>query len=433
MGGYLRALHGSSVTRSVISVAALVMLIGLLFAVDVYTTYTVFTSSYPGANDFYSRWKGAQVYWAQGVDPYSEEATLAIQQGIYGRPAQPGEDPGPFAYPLYTIFLLIPIVWLPYAWAEAVWLVILQFALICSVLLYMSLLDWRLPGWLLALTGLWTIIFYHGARTIALGQFAALVLLWTVGTLWALRRGHEILAGALLALTTIKPQMSVLLIPILLFWGLGRRRWRFLAAFGAATLILLGASFVLMPGWLLEFVRQVMRYPSYTAIGSPVWVLTHYFLAQLAPELSQASLTWAEVTLSGLLIAYLLWTARHISRVEVASGSFQWLVGLTLIVTNLVALRTATTNFVALYIPLFFGLSVAATHYIFSRHWPLLLSLFYLLSVVGLWALFAVTVEGKFEHPIMYLPLPVGLLIAFVGSRRVMQKVMIPIQSMPDL
>ncbi len=398
--------------RSLTSIAAITLLIAFLFAFDVYGTYSAFTSKYPGANDFYSRWKGAQVYWAEGIDPYSDQATLAIQQGLYGRPARPDEDPGPFAYPFYTVFLLVPLVWLPYTWVEAIWLVILEFALIGGVLLYLSLIDWHLHGWLLALTGLWAVLFYHSGRTILLGQFAGLIFLWTVGTLWALGRGHDVTAGVLLALTTVKPQMSMLLIPALLLWGLGWRRWRFLGTFGTAMVFLLGVSFLLLPGWLVQFVHQVARYPSYTAIGSPVWVITHYYLPQLS--------TPVEVSISALLLLYLLVQWRRLPHVGATSSTFQWLIGLTLIVTNLVVLRTATTNFVVLYIPLFLGLKAAANR-LPRSHWSL--ALFYLLSIIGLWALFLGTVEGKFEHPIMYLPLPVGLFIAFIWAREALQRV----------
>ena len=97
--------------RSVTSIVIVVLLLGLLFALDVYATHRVFTLSHPGANDFYSRWKAAQVYWVEGIDPYSDQATLAIQRGIYGRAAGPDDDPGLFAYPFYTVFLLAPLVW----------------------------------------------------------------------------------------------------------------------------------------------------------------------------------------------------------------------------------------------------------------------------------------------------------------------------------
>ena len=395
--------HKSPSRRELIVV---VLLLCLLFALDVYAVHSVFTSRYPGANDFYSRWKGAELFWREGLDPYSDEATLAIQEGIYGRPAQPDEDPGPFAYPFYTVFLLAPLAPLSYAWAEAIWLVILQFSLISGVLLCLGLVDWRLPRWLVVLTALWAVAFYHSARTLFLGQFAGLVFLWTAGALLALKTRRDVVAGILLALTTIKPQMSFLLIPALLIWGVGRRRWRFLGSFGGTMALLLGVSFVVLPTWLSEFVAQVLRYPSYTAIGSPVWIVAHHYLPWLG--------TPGEVAISAILLLYLLIECWRLPRVEAGSERFLWLAGLVLLITNLVALRTATTNYVVLYIPLYFALQVAADR---SRRAHLWLTLFYVLSGAALWVLFLATVTGDYEHPIMYLPLPLGLLLFLVWAR----------------
>jgi Gpi18-like mannosyltransferase len=98
-----------------------------------------------------------------------------------------------------------------------------------------------MPAWLLALTVLWGILLYNSVRTVILGQFAGIVFLGIVATIFALRRQREGIAGVLLALTTMKPQMSFLLIPALLIWGLGQRRWRFLAAFFLSLAVLFGA------------------------------------------------------------------------------------------------------------------------------------------------------------------------------------------------
>ena len=399
-------------------VIGVVLLFALLFAGDVYVTHQTFTSRFPGANDFYSRWRGAQVYWLDGVDPYSEQATLAIQQGIYGRATKPDEDPGPFAYPFYTVFLLFPLVRLPYVWAEAIWLVILQFSLVAGVFLYLSTVDWRQPPWLMALTGLWAVLFYHSGRTILLGQFAGLIFLWTAGVLYALKQERNVAAGILLAFTTIKPQMSVFFIPALVLWAIGQRRWRFLIAAAATMAVLTGASFALLPGWLAQFIGQIGRYPSYTAIGSPIWIIIHHYLPQTGLHVGEATPTLLEIGLSGLLVVYLLFQWRHLPQARVASGLFHWLIGMTLIITNLVVLRTATTNYVALYIPLLFCMRLAADR------WPKgdwLLAVFYLLSTVAGWAMFTITVAGRFEHPIMYLPLPVGLFVIFIWATRPLQ------------
>lgn len=396
------------------------VVVGLLwlFALMVVVTQAVFTSRFPGANDFYPRWRGAQLFFLEGVDPYSREATEAIQRGLYGRPALPDEDQALFVYPFYTIFLLIPLIGMPYVWVQAVWLVTLQFALIAGVVLSLRFLEWRLPTWLLALTLLWAVVFYSGTRTIILGQFAGLVFLWIVATLLALKRGFDGLAAVLLALTTVKPQMSFLFIPALLWWGIGQRRWRFAGGFVASMIVLTGVSFLLSPRWPISFIEQVLYYPGYTEFGSPISILTtHYF-----PQLGQP----VEIVLSILVMLYLFYEWRSLPEAAVDSPKFLFVMALTLVVTNLVATRTGTTNYVMLYFPLLWALRTAADS---RRQGVYFVALFYFLSGAGMWALFLGTLRGNAENPVMFLPLPIGLFIVLVWGRSFLQRKTRPMAS----
>ena len=207
-------------TRSLSVRLILLFLVGMLLVANVVATYRFFTSHYPGANDFASRWAGARAFWIDGVSPYSDEATRQIQMLIYGRPIPPEEeqefDPGPFAYPFYTVFFLFPIVWMPYPWAEAIWLVALEVCLFAGLLLSLRLYDWRPPRWLLISTAVWAFVFYPHARALLLGQFAIFVFAMVALALWALKKGRDILAGFCLALSTFKPQMLFLLVLLLL-------------------------------------------------------------------------------------------------------------------------------------------------------------------------------------------------------------------------
>ncbi|MCB9445407.1 MAG: DUF2029 domain-containing protein [Ardenticatenaceae bacterium] len=382
------------------------LVLSLVFVVLVAAVHGLFTTKVPGANDFYSRWKGAQLFFLEGMDPYSPEAGEAIQVGMYGRPAMPDEDQVLFVYPFYTAFLLVPLIGLSYDWAQAVWLVVVMFSLIGAIVLCLRLVNWRMSPWLLGMTLLWTVVFYNSARTIILGQFAALVFLWLAGSLWMLQRERDVWAGVLLALTTIKPQMVFLLIPALLLWALGQRRWRFIAGFAAAMAGLLGLSFLLLPGWLAGFLAQVNAYPGYTITGSPIWVLTGFYFPQLGRPV--------ELGLSALAVGYLVYVWWRDWRVTAVTYEFILLIGLTLLVTNLVVVRTATTNYVVLYIPLFWGLKQVA------NRWPggkWLVAAFFLLSTVGTWLLFLATIKGDQEHPVNYLPLPFLLLTMLIGWR----------------
>lgn len=383
--------------------------LAILFVVSVIATHTLFTADNVGANDFYPRWIGAQLFWEEGTDPYSTDATAAIQRGIYGRLATPEEDQVLFVYPFYTIFLLLPLTWLPlaYPWIQAIWLVILQFSLIGGVFLLLRLVEWPpLPVWLLAIIFLWAVVFYNNARTLILGQFAGLIFLWLVASLLALRQERDVWAGVLLALTTIKPQMSFLVIPALLIWGIAGKRWRFVGGFAGAMTALTGLSFLLLPGWLSGFLDQLLSYPGYTFTGSPIWVITGYYLPQLGQPV--------EIGLSILLMAYLLYEWRRLLRVTASSPEFLLIIGLTLVVTNAIVVRTATTNYIIMYIPLFLGLRVMATRWRRGQLWT---AVFFGASAIGMWWLFLATIQGDLEHPVMYLPLPLGLLLLLTWGR----------------
>jgi len=388
-------------------VTALVgVLVVAVILLEAYVTYVVFTSKFPGANDFYSRWAGGRAFLVDGLNPYSDEVTRRIQLGMYGRLAEEGADQVAFAYPLYTIYLFFPLSLIPaYPQAQALWQAILEFALLLAVFFTFRLYRWQPKPWLLVVTCFWSILFYPGARSIILGQFAIVVFAFVALALWAIKGGRDILAGLCLALSTIKPQMVFLLILLLLLWAVYHRRWRLVGSFAISMTVLVLSSWLLVPTWIADFFTWMSRYPSYTAIGSPIWTLTHYFFPQLG--------TPVEVVISLLVLGHLLYTWR--GAVDGSWPEFDWVVAMTLIVTNLIALRTATTNYVVLLMPIFIVFKTLDQR--FQRRGAILIALIELLLLVGFWVLFAATVAGNYEHPIMYLLLPIGLWLIFVATQ----------------
>ena len=378
----------------------------LLFAAVAISTYAVFTSRWPGANDLLSRWEGARSFWVDGLNPYSDEVTERIQIEIYGRPARADEDPGPFAYPFYAVFTLLPLVWLPYAWAQAIWMTLLAFSIVALALMSMATLRWRVGPWALAGTILFSLCFYFSARAVFLGQFAVLVAAFVAGSFLAIRSGRDGWAGVLLALSTLKPQMIFLIAPYVLMWAVVRRRWRLVVGFTASMAILVGPSYALMPSWLGDFLRQLGNYTSYTAIGSPVWIIVQHYL-----HLGDAAEAIVAAVTGLALIGVWAYTLRRTDW-----GTFQWVCGLTLIVSNLIALRTATTNYVILYPALW--LTAKATVDRWQMRGQAIVIAAALALLIGVWLLFSATVVAKFEHPLVYLPLPFGLAFVFVAWRR---------------
>jgi hypothetical protein len=383
----------------------------LLFGLLVVAFHELFTQEFVGANDFYPRWKGAQLYWLEGLDPYSQATTEAIQRDMYGRLALPDEDQVLFVYPFYTIFLLLPLVSLPYSWVQAIWLTLVLASLLGGVIFILAYLGWRPAPWLLALTMIWAVAYYSSTRTIILGQFAGPVFFGLAGCLWALKTKRDGWAGLLLVLATLKPQMSYLVIPALLLWAWGQRRWLFVGSFSGWLLLLLLLSFALSPRWLISFAEQILYYPDYTAVGAPVWIITHYYFPLLGRPV--------EWIVSLLLLGYMFYWWRQLPTAAVDSPPFLYALSLTIIVTNMVVTRTGTTNYVMLYIPLFWLLYLLATRW---RWGKVAVVLFYALSLVSIWLLFLTTIEGSYESPLMFLPLPLALLLALVAARSRLQQ-----------
>lgn len=384
---------------------ALITGLVILFMILVVAVHELFTADAVGANDFYPRWRGAQLFWQESIDPYSDEATAVIQTDMYGRLANPDEDQVLFVYPFYVVFVLMPLTWLPvsYSWIQAIWLTVMIGSLITAVIITLRLLEWSMPPWLLALTLVWTILFYNSTRTIILGQFAALIFLWFAAALLMFKQERYGWAGILLALTTIKPQMTLFIIPALMLWALWQKKWRLIFGFGAAMLALLAASFLLLPSWLNSFIAQVNAYPGYTVTPSPMWIITQYYFSFLGKP-GEIALT---ISL-GLYMFYLWW---KLLKIPAYTREMLLILGVTMIVNAVVLVRTATTNYIILYIPLLLCLQLVTERF---RRGKLYVALFYVFSLITMWVLFLSTIQGDFEHPIMYLPLPITLLILFI-------------------
>jgi hypothetical protein len=397
--------------KRIVSLLLFAAILVLAVAIETYAVYSIFTSQVTGSCDFFPRWVCARMLFLEGKSPYSLEVTHITQRGLYeGRLAREGEDQVAFTDPIYSTYYAAPLIFLPYPSGQAVWMVLLQCAVLVSVVLGMKMYYWRPPPWLLAATCVWAVLLYNSSKAILVGQYAVVVFLMVTLGLWALWSGRDSLSGVFLALSTVKPQMVFLLIPLVLIWAALKRRWSVLIGFFSAMLFLILSGMWLVPNWIFDSISGMQRYASYTAYGSPVWVITEYYFPFLGRP--------ANILLSVAFLGYLIWNWRQMS--SWTWSELSWGTGLALIVTKFVTPRTATTNYVVLMLPLllvFRSLSAQVPR------GTLYVLVFQAASVFGFWALFAATIVTERglnlppENPIMYLPLPIMLFIVFVVAR----------------
>ncbi|MBE0697158.1 MAG: DUF2029 domain-containing protein [Anaerolineaceae bacterium] len=144
-------------------VKKLILVITCLAAFVVFTSliHTAASNSILGA-DFYTFWMAGKAAFQEHANPYSAAVTEQIQFGKLGRLANPGEDQMAFAYPPYSLLLILPTVFLSFDWASAAWLALNVTVL--TVLIFF--LPARTRSFLLS-----TFLFFPVFLNLVLGQF----------------------------------------------------------------------------------------------------------------------------------------------------------------------------------------------------------------------------------------------------------------------
>jgi hypothetical protein len=205
--------------------------------------------------------------------------------------------------------------------------------------------------------------------------------------------------------------MVFLLLVFLLLWALFQRRWRLISSFVISLLVLVTSSMLLVPTWPLDFVRNAIAYTDYVAFGTPLENLLHYFLpAQVAAPLTMIlSLLFFLTLLPGWWLA-----------LRGQLGAYTWAIMSTLIVGSLITFRSATTNQMILYLPLFFFFRrlmlfpPGKTKSSGESLWiPFVIVLIEIGLAVLMWGVFMATLEGNWEHVMMHGLLPALLLLLY--------------------
>jgi hypothetical protein len=222
-------------------------------------------------SDLYPRWLGARELLLDHRDPYSPEITREIQAGYYGRPLDSSRPNDPkdqqgFAYPLYVVFLLAPTITLPFSIVQVAFRWFLVILTAVTVPLWLRAMRWRPSKSTMAILIILTLGSFPAVQGIKLQQLSLVVSGLLAGCVALLAAGHLLLAGVVLALATIKPQLALPLAAWLLLWSLSdwRHRHRFLWGFLGTMAALLAAAQYLLPGWISRFREALVAYGVYT-------------------------------------------------------------------------------------------------------------------------------------------------------------------------
>jgi hypothetical protein len=208
----------------------------------------------PLSGDFLGYWSGTALI-GRGENAY-DSAQLHTLQLATGR----GHDFSVNVWnPPWTLVFLLPLGLLPFAWARALWLVI-SVLLVAVSGYWLGRAYWphagqreRLASAILPLLAVqvWVALLQ--------GQINILVLFGIAGAMFWLSKRPG-LAGSLLLLATVKPQIAIGALIILALRALIERQWRFILGATVAFSLLLLVLTLLRAQWIYDYER-VLRTP----------------------------------------------------------------------------------------------------------------------------------------------------------------------------
>ncbi|HTW31072.1 MAG TPA: glycosyltransferase family 87 protein [Candidatus Sulfotelmatobacter sp.] len=292
---------------------------------------------YSFGNDFYQIWFTARECLPNRSNPYREEITQNIQIGLFGRVLDPNNPADPkdrraFPYPAFVDLLFWPVSQLSFPVARIVVFAMLLPLTAAMVWLWMKALDW-IPAWQLTVLIIALVLTsYPVLEGLYAGQVGLLVGFLMAASILALRKGKLLLSGILMALSTIKPQMSVLLIVYLLFWSIFdlRTRKRFYIGLFSTGGTLVIAALVVWPGWIAEWIHILRAYRGY----NPAPLLSQVLGGLFGRRLEQPLYFFC----SALLLIGALWLAWRNRSAKSDSKEFWLTLTILLSITTVVIL-----------------------------------------------------------------------------------------------
>lgn len=224
----------------------------------------------------------------KGHDLYNF-ATQHLYQARYHRPPDTL-----FRYPPIALIPILPLTILPTVVAFAVWTAVCMGLFIVSMRIFERETGLAFGNWPVLLG----LLFVPVLDCLLHGQYSILIVLFYALAYQQLRRGHRFWGGALLGLATLKFQLVLGFVPILLL----KRKWRELAGFSTSSAILVALSL-----GMTSF-QALHSYPNFALHAElPVNELPHKANWQgLLSLIGQEGSIWVAL----LSLATILWAAR---------------------------------------------------------------------------------------------------------------------------
>lgn len=369
----------------------------LVFLISATFANIAFARSRPGGNDFLGYWAGGQSFLSNGSSPYSDATALKIQNNIYGRAALPGEPDYRVTYPLYSLALFAPFALIKdFIVARALWMTLLEGCLLGIAYIGLKFVKGRSPLWLVFTSFFFVLFSYQGIRPLVDGNVVIVITLFIAFALYSVINKRDEVAGVSLAFAMIMPQIAWLIVVFVLIWAIVQHRKAIVYWFFGMLVLLVGFSMLLIPDWIVQNIREILRSISNNPPGSP-----GAFMIQAWGDIGIRLSIFFTVILAGILLIEWIGAFRGDSR------HLLWTAFLTLAFSQWIGIQTQPGNFILLFPGILFCFDVLLLRW-GAKVKPILLGIVGFLMVIGWVLYFTIGRSGTqaVTSVILFLPTP---------------------------
>lgn len=224
---------------------------------------------YPN-KDFMTFWTGSRAL-LEGIDLYNDQLWEPLR-ARYGSSWMPNATA---PYPLWTFILTLPFAFFSVEWGAALWLAVSEvllaiclYGLVYHVFQYRPTINETILLFVVAFASITNLLI------IINGQFTYFLLAIFTLFLLLLQRKRPFLAGVVLSLVVLKPNLFILFMPLFALWLLLRRRWHTIGGGVTGLAGLLAISWMILPGWIADW-TAVRSKTAVVTVTPTVWGAAH--------------------------------------------------------------------------------------------------------------------------------------------------------------
>lgn len=252
-----------------------------------------------GQIDYRAYWSASYLL-GQGENFAEDVALIRVQQTLTASRADYAMKTW---NPPWVLAWLLPYTWVPFALASKLWLLTNITALFFSIIT-----SWQMmvPAEHSKRGGVWAallvaLLFPSTIVSLLFGQVNLMVLAGMVGFLHFYRQKRDVTAGMMLALTTFKPHLVYLVVPLFLLHAVRHRRWQLLGTFLGILATSVGVALSLRPSLVKDYLT-----------GTIAGNLIAWETATLVSFISlKTNIMWLRLIAIGLMpLVLLVWLAK---------------------------------------------------------------------------------------------------------------------------